>query len=84
MTFGRLKAKFGLASARSAQTSVAGQTGSAALDRDASGYTAIADDAMVSAPAAQGGAKLATPPSGSLAHIGTFWPADLESGGILT
>ena len=39
---------------------------------------------MVSAPAAQGGGKLAAPPSGALAHIGTFWPADLETGGILT
>ena len=81
LAFGRLKAKFGLASARSAQTSVAGQPGSAALD--APGDTAIVD-AMVSAPAAQGGAKPAAPPSGSLAHIGTLWPADLETGGVLT
>ena len=72
MAFGRLKAKFGLA--RSAQTSAAGQLGSTALDQGASDRAAFAD-------AADSGR--AAPPSGSLAQIGTLWPADLETGGIL-
>ena len=85
MAFGRLKARFGLAPARPAQTSVAGQPGSAEPDQGAPGQAAIAN-ATVSGPAsaAPAVAKSTVLAPGSLAQIGTSWPAAFETGGILT
>jgi len=87
LAFGRLKARFSPAPAPSAETSVAGRSGSPAADQVASGQTAVAN-AVVSRPAVATPevSKPAVPPSGSLApgQIEASGPAELETGGVLT